>query len=79
MVPEAVLLPLALFIHVSWLQLSLPSRSYQPALLPHSERALKRVQELLASLAVAKGHLKQVGGVSEDDLERQRERQEHQM
>ena len=45
---------------------------------PPSERALKRVQELLKSLAIAKGHLKQCGGVSEDDLEQQRLQEEHQ-
>ena len=45
---------------------------------PPSERALKRVQELLKSLAIAKGHLKQCGGVSEDDLEQQRLQVEHQ-
>lgn len=36
------------------------------------------MQELLHSLAIAKGHLKQCGGVSEDDLEQQKLLEEHQ-
>ena len=42
-----------------------------------SERALKRVQDLLKSLVMAKGHLRQLGGVSEDDVQRENELQEH--
>lgn len=36
------------------------------------------MQELLHSLAIAKGHLKQCGGVSKDDLEQQKLLEEHQ-
>ena len=42
-----------------------------------SERALQRVQDLLKSLVMAKGHLRQLGGVSEDDVQRENELQEH--
>jgi ankyrin repeat domain-containing protein 42 len=41
------------------------------------DRALKRVGDLLQSLEMAKAHLKQLGGVSEDDVQRENEMNEH--